>query len=81
VGGDAGDVQAPGVVFEEGQCVEACAEHGVEVVLAENYVRAGQTALWYSFRMLPSRCRRRTFMVARVVQGKEVTLDESEAAS
>ncbi|WNV92199.1 hypothetical protein [Umezawaea sp. Da 62-37] len=31
VGGGAGDVQAPGVVFEEGQRVEACAEHGVEV--------------------------------------------------
>ncbi|WP_245886776.1 hypothetical protein [Umezawaea tangerina] len=31
VGGDAGDVQASGAVFEEGQCVEACAEHGVEV--------------------------------------------------
>ena len=24
-------MQASGVVFEEGQCVEACAEHGVEV--------------------------------------------------
>jgi hypothetical protein len=31
MGGDAGDVQAPGAVFEEGQCVEACAERGVEV--------------------------------------------------
>lgn len=31
VGGDAGGVQASGVVFEEGQCVQACAEHGVEV--------------------------------------------------
>ncbi|MFI9811355.1 hypothetical protein [Saccharothrix variisporea] len=31
VGGDAGDVQASGVVFEERQRVEACAEHGVEM--------------------------------------------------
>jgi len=31
VGGDAGDVQASGAVFEERQCVEAFAEHGVEV--------------------------------------------------
>ena len=31
VGGDAGDVQASGVGFEECQGVEACAEHGVEV--------------------------------------------------
>ncbi|PRY40545.1 hypothetical protein CLV43_106282 [Umezawaea tangerina] len=29
-------------------------------VLAENYVRAGQAAWWYSLRMPPSRCRRRT---------------------
>ena len=31
VGGDAGDVQAPGVVFEECLCLEPCAEHGVDV--------------------------------------------------
>ncbi|WP_443216895.1 hypothetical protein [Saccharothrix sp. ALI-22-I] len=31
VGGDAGDVRAPGVVFEERQRVEPLAEHGVEV--------------------------------------------------
>jgi cysteine desulfurase len=31
VGGDAGDVQAAGAVFEEDQCVQAFAEHGVEV--------------------------------------------------
>lgn len=29
--GDAGDVQAPGAVFEERQCVQTCAEHGVDV--------------------------------------------------
>ncbi|WP_197289294.1 hypothetical protein [Saccharothrix sp. NRRL B-16348] len=31
VGGDAGDVQAPGAVFKERQCVQTCAEHGVDV--------------------------------------------------
>ncbi|WP_202970614.1 hypothetical protein [Saccharothrix sp. ALI-22-I] len=31
VGGDVGDVQAPGAVFEERQCVEAFSENGVDV--------------------------------------------------
>ena len=31
----------------------------MQAVLAENVVRAGQAAWWYSLRMPPSRCRRR----------------------
>jgi hypothetical protein len=31
VGGDSGDVQAPGAVLEERQCVQPLAEHGVYV--------------------------------------------------
>src|SRR6185503_20069016 len=56
MGGDARDVQAPGAVFEEGQCVEACAEHGVEVeevrgddalgVGGEEFSPGGATAAW-----------------------------------
>jgi len=42
------------------RAAEAVLRAAVDVVLAENYVRAGQAAWWYSLRMPPSRCRRRT---------------------
>ena len=37
-----------------------------DAVLAENVVRAGQAAWWYSLRIPPSRCRRRMLRRGRV---------------